>query len=293
MDTYPFDPEMTKNVALVTVIAGGVVVALLLLLRRATFPRVSKNVVAFFHPFASYGGAHNHHGVHLFSLAIESNQNKPFFRPQRVINQHPRSKRLSLHLLTFSFSFSLLRKFYLFFLSRTGGGERVLWVAIQSLQRARPDLKIAIFFEDDRTVTEASLCEHACSRFNVHVDPSSLQLVRLRWTRYLTPEPYPRFTMIGQARNYDAKKNRAVRFFLLRTCLYTTFSAPHLTPLVLNVLKTALSLLYLFNVLASCQMKNLGKIVKISVHFCKFHISEFFFALVFLTYSHLRRPWAR
>lgn len=77
-----------------------------------------------------------------------------------------------------------------------GGGERVLWSAVQALQSSRPDLKIAIFCRQGTSPEQ--LCRHAQERFNLKVQPS-FQVVPLSRTRLLSPSLYPRFTMLGQA----------------------------------------------------------------------------------------------
>ncbi|GAB4822152.1 hypothetical protein N2152v2_009198 [Parachlorella kessleri] len=72
-----------------------------------------------------------------------------------------------------------------------GGGERVLWVAVQALQVNRPDVKLAIYCRAGRTPNR--LCEHAEARFNLKVQPT------FETAHLLAPERYPRFTMLGQA----------------------------------------------------------------------------------------------
>eukprot|EP00887_Chlorella_sp_A99_P006278 scaffold3.g6278.t1 len=77
-----------------------------------------------------------------------------------------------------------------------GGGERVLWAAIQALQHERPDLALAIYCGEGSTPQQ--LCAHVAARFNLQVAPT-FQVVPLPRRDLLLPERYPRLTMLGQA----------------------------------------------------------------------------------------------
>lgn len=77
-----------------------------------------------------------------------------------------------------------------------GGGERVLWAAVQALQQSRPDLRIVIYCGEDSSA--GSLSQQASSRFNLKVQPS-FHVVPLKSRNQLLPASYPRFTMVRQA----------------------------------------------------------------------------------------------
>ncbi|KAI7840213.1 hypothetical protein COHA_005995 [Chlorella ohadii] len=77
-----------------------------------------------------------------------------------------------------------------------GGGERVLWAAVQAFQDTRPDIRIVIYCGPGST--PEGLCEHVALRFNLQIMPTFL-CVPLHNRNLLLPNRYPRFTMIGQA----------------------------------------------------------------------------------------------
>ncbi|KAI3435747.1 hypothetical protein D9Q98_001805 [Chlorella vulgaris] len=77
-----------------------------------------------------------------------------------------------------------------------GGGERVLWAAVQAMQDQRPDLKLAIYCGGGRSAEQ--LCEEVAIRFNLQLMPT-FQVVPLPGRDLLQPARYPRFTMLGQA----------------------------------------------------------------------------------------------
>lgn len=109
-----------------------------------------------------------------------------------------------------------------------GGGERVLWAAVDALARdqvpgAREDVKaerlkgglreghnkdagkktdVFIYCQDVSTqekTSEEVLAEHANSRFNLAVSPASFRVVPISHRNMLVPGNYPRLTMIFQA----------------------------------------------------------------------------------------------
>ncbi|KAK9869054.1 hypothetical protein WJX84_010787 [Apatococcus fuscideae] len=77
-----------------------------------------------------------------------------------------------------------------------GGGERVLWVAVQALQKALPSVKIVVYSASDNTSQQ--LLEIAADRFNISIT-SSIQVVQLRRGNLISPKQYPRFTLLRQA----------------------------------------------------------------------------------------------
>ncbi|PPQ63599.1 hypothetical protein CVT24_004459 [Panaeolus cyanescens] len=79
-----------------------------------------------------------------------------------------------------------------------GGGERVLWTAIEAMQRNNPDV-ISVVYSGDTDVTKEQIISKVKSRFDIQLDPRSLHFVFLK-TRYLVEDAtWPRFTLIGQS----------------------------------------------------------------------------------------------
>ena len=68
-----------------------------------------------------------------------------------------------------------------------GGGERVLWVAVAALRKARPDVRIVVYSGDGLSGKE--LVAHARERFGVAVPDVTIQNVRTR--RLQTPRRGP------------------------------------------------------------------------------------------------------
>jgi len=87
------------------------------------------------------------------------------------------------------------------FCNSGGGGERVLWQYVRTLQLADPTLGIIIYTGDQESGEE--ILKKAQSRFNLPPVPTSvtnpLEFVRLHHRRLVTAEAWPRFTMIGQS----------------------------------------------------------------------------------------------
>ncbi|KAF9046273.1 glycosyltransferase family 4 protein [Panaeolus papilionaceus] len=79
-----------------------------------------------------------------------------------------------------------------------GGGERVLWTAIASVQRNDPDV-ISVVYSGDSDVTKEEIVSKVKSRFDIALDPRSLHFVFLE-SRYLVEDSaWPRFTLLGQS----------------------------------------------------------------------------------------------
>ncbi|KAJ1533380.1 asparagine-linked glycosylation protein, partial [Cladochytrium tenue] len=83
-----------------------------------------------------------------------------------------------------------------------GGGERVLWTAIDGIMRADGDCR-CIVYAWDRVAPGAAGAAAALDRvkdqFDIEVDASRLHFVRLRTWRWLEAKRYPRLTLIAQS----------------------------------------------------------------------------------------------
>ncbi|KAF6262956.1 hypothetical protein COO60DRAFT_1699075 [Scenedesmus sp. NREL 46B-D3] len=77
-----------------------------------------------------------------------------------------------------------------------GGGERVLWCAVDALQHAQPHLRILVYARQG--VTAEQLVQDASSRFNVKLR-RPIEVLSLRHVELIAPEAYSRFTLIRQA----------------------------------------------------------------------------------------------
>eukprot|EP00899_Mesostigma_viride_P004620 jgi/Mesvir1/14159/Mv09628-RA.1 len=77
-----------------------------------------------------------------------------------------------------------------------GGGERVLWEAIKSVQENCPDAKCVVWCGGHATAGE--LRHKASLMFGIHL-PREIELIPLTKRHLLEPRRYPRFTLIGQA----------------------------------------------------------------------------------------------
>jgi alpha-1,2-mannosyltransferase len=98
-----------------------------------------------------------------------------------------------------------------------GGGERVLWTIIASLQRQEPHI-VCVVYTGDVGVAPAEIlmkvkvshwlksctvivptCHPVKSRFNIELSPSNLHFVFLRSRHLVENTAWPRFTLAGQS----------------------------------------------------------------------------------------------
>uniref|UniRef100_A0A183AS15 ALG11_N domain-containing protein n=1 Tax=Echinostoma caproni TaxID=27848 RepID=A0A183AS15_9TREM len=97
--------------------------------------------------------------------------------------------------------FSLVTFFHPFCTSR-GGGERVLWAAIKSMQsyKSKP-IVIVVYTQDSQCLTNRKqVLNEVKQTFGVQLDSKfPLHFVLLSTTRLLTPQMYPVLTLAGQA----------------------------------------------------------------------------------------------
>lgn len=77
-----------------------------------------------------------------------------------------------------------------------GGGERVLWLAVQKVQQVRPKARICIYTGD--SVKGQDILDHACSRFNLPAFAPGVEFVRVVTRRAVEASLYPRLTLIGR-----------------------------------------------------------------------------------------------
>ncbi len=80
-----------------------------------------------------------------------------------------------------------------------GGGERVLWVAINALVAAMGDRVHIVVYTGDTDATGPAILARAHKRFNLAVSAQHVSFVFLRRRGWVEAERYPRLTMLGQS----------------------------------------------------------------------------------------------
>lgn len=78
-----------------------------------------------------------------------------------------------------------------------GGGERVLWVAIRSLQNRYPNVKCLVY-TGDCDASGQEILQKATDRFNITL-PKPVEFVFLRRRVWVEARKYPIFTLLGQS----------------------------------------------------------------------------------------------
>ncbi|GAB1521477.1 asparagine-linked glycosylation protein [Rhizoctonia solani] len=79
-----------------------------------------------------------------------------------------------------------------------GGGERVLWASIAYLQRTNNQV-LSVVYTGDTDATKEEIITKVKTRFDIILDPSSLEFVFLRERWVIEDTTWPRFTLIGQS----------------------------------------------------------------------------------------------
>lgn len=78
-----------------------------------------------------------------------------------------------------------------------GGGERVLWVAIKAVLARYPDSNIHIYTVE--TAEPQTIIDRAQNQFNVKVDKTKINFIRLSMRRAIEAKTYPYFTLLLQS----------------------------------------------------------------------------------------------
>ncbi|KYR02230.1 glycosyltransferase [Tieghemostelium lacteum] len=78
-----------------------------------------------------------------------------------------------------------------------GGGERVLWCAIRSLQNEYPGIKISVYTGDQKEDSE--IFAMIKKTFNLMLDEKNCHFIRLKKRGLVEASRWPRFTLIGQS----------------------------------------------------------------------------------------------
>ncbi|KAK2749659.1 asparagine-linked glycosylation protein [Myotisia sp. PD_48] len=84
------------------------------------------------------------------------------------------------------------------FCNAGGGGERVLWAAIDAVQKRWPKA-ICVVYTGDHDVDKATMLHNIKRRFNIQLYPPTVVLMYLRTRKYVVSSTYSRFTLIAQS----------------------------------------------------------------------------------------------
>lgn len=111
-----------------------------------------------------------------------------------------------------------------------GGGERVLWCAVDALQHAAPHVRVLIYVREG--VSAEQLAADASSRFNVRLR-RAVEVLPLKRTHLILPERYSSFTLLRQAwgaaqLGLDALRSMAPEVFIDTTGWAFTYPAAKL-----------------------------------------------------------------
>lgn len=79
-----------------------------------------------------------------------------------------------------------------------GGGERVLWCAIRSLQNKYEGARF-LLYTGDSDVTPKQILSKCRNNFNIHIDADRLEFIFLNQRKWVEAEKYPAFTLLGQS----------------------------------------------------------------------------------------------
>jgi len=79
-----------------------------------------------------------------------------------------------------------------------GGGERVLWCGIRSIQKRFPAEKIVIYTGDVDSAPD-QIIGKASQRFNIEINTDNLEFIYLHRRKWVEADTYPRFTLLGQS----------------------------------------------------------------------------------------------
>lgn len=78
-----------------------------------------------------------------------------------------------------------------------GGGEKVLWVAVEALQKKYPQADFYVY-TGDIEATPDEILSKVSKTLNVNVD-KKVKFVYLNKRKWLEPHMYPYFTLLGQS----------------------------------------------------------------------------------------------
>jgi len=84
------------------------------------------------------------------------------------------------------------------FCNAGGGGERVLWAAINATQRRWPKATCVVY-TGDHDATKSTILERVKHRFNIHLHPPTVAFMYLGTRKWVLSTTWPHFTLLGQS----------------------------------------------------------------------------------------------
>nr|CAG8593414.1 1152_t:CDS:10 [Entrophospora candida] len=79
-----------------------------------------------------------------------------------------------------------------------GGGERVLWTTIHSIQEKNLNV-ICVVYTGDVDVTKKEILSKVLERFNIEIKSEIVEFIFLHKREWVVDRRYPRFTLLGQS----------------------------------------------------------------------------------------------
>ncbi|KAI8116866.1 GDP-Man:Man(3)GlcNAc(2)-PP-Dol alpha-1,2-mannosyltransferase isoform X1 [Lucilia cuprina] len=79
-----------------------------------------------------------------------------------------------------------------------GGGERVLWCAVRSIQAKYDNVKVVIYTGDIES-SPSSILEKVNNVFNINLEKENITFVYLKFRHLVEAKRYPVFTLLGQS----------------------------------------------------------------------------------------------
>ncbi|KAI8926932.1 hypothetical protein BC831DRAFT_399272 [Entophlyctis helioformis] len=123
--------------------------------------------------------------------ASRASQHRTHFGEQRQQQQQRQRQSQPLHR-------AVLVAFFHPFCDTGGGGERVLWTAVEAVQQQMPNAVLAVYTWDHAGSADQILAR-VKSQFDIAVQPNRIKFVYLRSWRWLEAKRYKRLTLIGQS----------------------------------------------------------------------------------------------
>ncbi|CAG8481617.1 220_t:CDS:10 [Racocetra persica] len=79
-----------------------------------------------------------------------------------------------------------------------GGGERVLWTTIHTIQKNYSHV-MCVVYTGDTDVTREEILENVKTRLSIELNPDTIDFVFLNNRKWVEDSRYPRFTLLGQS----------------------------------------------------------------------------------------------
>lgn len=79
-----------------------------------------------------------------------------------------------------------------------GGGERVLFAAIEATQKQYPNA-LCVVYTGDHDASKEQILTNVKTRFNIHLEPSTVTFLYLSTREWVQASKWPHFTLLGQS----------------------------------------------------------------------------------------------